>query len=221
MSFDLDDTLWDCEPAIVAAENALYEWHQKTTPEITEHHDPASLREFRATYYRAHPELHACVTTLRLQGLRELLAEFGVSESLAEEGFAVFYKARSNVRLYDGALQLLSDLGQRYKIAAITNGNADLHMIGIAGYFDLVYAANLATPPKPEPDMFLQCLDKWGIEAETLLHIGDNPITDVTGGHNAGVQTMWFNQYNVTWPAHLEPPHFEVQSVQDIASLLR
>lgn len=144
-----------------------------------------------------------------------------MSQALAEEGFEVFYKARSEVTLYDGALQMLSALKQRYKLAAITNGNADLHIIGIAGYFDLIYAADLATPPKPEPDMFHQCLNEWGLSADTLLHIGDNPVTDVTGGHNAGVQTMWFNQYNAMWPDHLKPPHFEVQSVRDIVSLFR
>lgn len=220
LSFDLDDTLWDCAPAIAGAEEALYAWHQDVTPDVAKAHSPDSLQAYRTRIKMDYPELQGCVTASRLAGLRRLLAEFGYPESLAEQGFTVFYKARSDVQLYDGALELLASLQQDYRLAAITNGNADLESIGIADFFEYIYAADLTKAAKPASDMFRLCLDDMNIQASELLHIGDNPVTDVGGGHNARVKTLWYNPYNSAWPAHLEVPHYRAHSLADIASLL-
>lgn len=221
VSFDLDDTLWDCAPAIEAAEQALFAWHQQVTPAIVKAHDPESLQAFRTSIRAEFPELQGCVTASRLAGLRRLLAEFGYPEKLAEEGFTVFHRARSDVQLYYGAIELLSALQQDYRLAAITNGNADLQSIGIAKFFDSIYAADLTMPAKPAPEMFQLCLKDMNVPASALLHIGDNPVTDIVGGHNAGVQTLWFNQYNARWPDHLKVPHHQAQSLTEIVSLFK
>lgn len=221
ISFDLDDTLWHCAPAITHAEEALFEWHKIATPKVTRVHTMESLLAYRSQMQAARPELLGCVTAMRIAGLKALLADFGYPEELATEGFAVFYNARSEVDLYDGVLEMLATLKQHYRLAAITNGNADLHRIGIAGYFEQIYAADLTLAPKPEPAMFQQCLRDLDIPACALLHIGDNPATDIGGGHNAGVQTLWFNPYNDAWPDHLSAPHFEVQALSDITALLQ
>lgn len=220
ISFDLDDTLWHCAPAIARADAALFAWFGEHTPGIVAQHTPASLQVYQSSIRQAFPELSRCVTATRLAGLRTLLREFGYAESLAEEAFAVFYRARSEVELYQGAVEMLKALKSRYRLAAITNGNADLDLIGISGYFDVIYAANLELAPKPEPDMFLRCLSQLALPASALLHIGDNPVADVGGGLNASVQTLWFNQYNDSWPEHLPRPHFQAQSLSDIVTLL-
>ncbi|ASJ72361.1 HAD family hydrolase [Granulosicoccus antarcticus] len=220
ISFDLDDTLWHCAPAIAKADAALFDWFREKTPSIVAVHSPGSLQAYQSTVRQANPDVTRCVTATRMVGLRTLLREFGYAESLAEEAFAVFYRARSEVELYEGALDMLKLLKSRYLLAAITNGNADLGLIGISDYFDVVYAANLQLAPKPEPDMFHRCLTKLDLPASALLHIGDNPVTDVVGGLNASVQTLWFNQYNVDWPEHLPQPHFQAQTLSDIVTLL-
>ncbi len=220
ISFDLDDTLWHCAPAIARAEAALFGWFGKHAPEIVAEHTPASLQAYQSSVRQANPEFSQCVTATRLVGLRSLLREFGYAESLAEDAFSVFYRARSEVELYEGAVEMLKTLKSQYRLAAITNGNADLDLIGIAGYFDVIYAANLDLPPKPEPDMFLRCLSQLELPASSLLHIGDNPVADVVGGLNASVQTLWFNQYNDSWPEHLPQPHFQAQSLSEIVALL-
>jgi putative hydrolase of the HAD superfamily len=220
VSFDLDDTLWACAPAIANAEAALYRWHQQVTPAIVESLSPASLQGFRTAFREANPALHGCVSAMRLAGLRALLNEFGYAESLAEEAFAVFYRARSEVQLYPGVIDMLDALKCRFRLAAITNGNADLELIGISSYFDVVYAADLDLRPKPQPDMFERCLMDMDLPAQGLLHIGDNPVADIGGGHNARVQTLWFNPYNECWPEYLPPPHFQAQALSEIVSLL-
>lgn len=221
ISFDLDDTLWDCAPAIVKAEKALYEWHVEKTPAITKVHTPESLLEYRKQVRVEYPELTRCVTAIRKQGLKKLLLEYEYPEEWVDEAFAVFYKARSEVVLYEGVSAMLGQLNQTFRLAAITNGNADLQSIGIEKHFERIYAANLTLLEKPAPDMFHQCLADMNISADALLHIGDNPVTDVHGAAAVGVQTLWFNPYNRTWPEHLEPPNYEVQAIPDVVTLLQ
>lgn len=216
VSFDLDDTFWDCAPAIENAEAALFDWHAVNTPRILAAHDPDSLLQFRTRIRKQYPELAGCVTAIRLQGLRSLLAEFDYPEELAEEGFSVFYRARSEVVIYPQVLELLRGLSGRRKVAAITNGNADLEYIGIAHLFDKILSADLHLKAKPHPDMFERCVEYFGIRADQMLHIGDNPVTDVVGGIEAGVQTIWFNQHGHDWPDHLATPHFEMRSITGI-----
>ena len=221
ISFDLDDTLWDCAPAIRNAEKTLYEWHKEKTPAITKVHSPESLLEYRKQVRLEYPELTRCVTAIRMQGLKKLLVEFGYPEGWADEAFAVFYKARSEVVLYEGVTEMLDRLNQTFRLAAITNGNADLQSIGIEKHFERIYAANLTLLEKPAPDMFIQCLADMNISADALLHIGDNPVTDVHGAAAVGVQTLWFNPYNQAWPEHLEPANYEVQAIPDVVALFQ
>ena len=221
ISFDLDDTLWDCAPAIAKAEEALFAWHLRVTPKITAEHTPATLQEYRNEFRKENPSLKGCVTAMRKAGLRSLLTSFEYPENLVEEAFSVFFKARSEVELYPGTLDMLDSLSTSYGLAAITNGNADLQSIGISRYFSHIYAANLTLLEKPAPDMFELCLLEMDIQPSALMHIGDNPVTDIFGAKNAGVQTTWFNQYNDVWPEHLEPPDFEVSSLSDVVLLFQ
>jgi len=220
VSFDLDDTLWDCAPAILHAEETLYTWLEQHHPHVVSDHTRDTMRELRATMYSTHPHLTTDVTMMRKAMLMQLFDRDENSEQLAEQAFAVFYKARSNVVLYEGTHEILTALQQQYKVAAITNGNANLHLIGLADYFDDIQSANLKNPPKPESDMFRACCEKLGIAADELLHVGDNPQTDVVGGHNAGARTVWFNRADVLWPDTLPRADFEVKSLSELQQLL-
>lgn len=220
VTFDLDDTLWHCAPAIRRAEAAVYDWFATETPRVVAEHSAESLLEHRMHIYAIHPELHADVTALRKTAFRALLREHAYAESLAEQAFAVFYRARSKVDLYAGVHEMLEALASRYRLAAITNGNADLQQIGIAHYFEDIQLASLNNAPKPDPHMFNTTLTRFDLPAHALLHVGDNPETDIGGAHNAGVLSLWFNQYDEMWPDELPEPHFQVQSLTELQHLL-
>lgn len=220
VSFDLDDTFWDCAPALERAEQVLFEWMKKATPRVTAVHDAQSLLGFRAEFRKKNPQLAGCVTAMRLQGMQALLAEFDYDETLAQDGFNIFYRARSEVTLYPGVKQLLQSLADRYHLAAITNGNADLGYIGIAEYFDKVLAANLEVKAKPAADMFDQCCSHFDIEPGNLLHVGDNQVTDILGAVDAGAQSLWFNQFRLPWQHEAARPHYEARSIGQVSSLL-
>jgi len=220
ISFDLDDTLWDCAPAILNAEETLYTWLERYHPQVVADQNRESMRELRANMYQTHPHLVTDVSMMRKASLQLLFDQHENSEQLVEQAFSVFYKARSEVVLYEGTHEILGALRERYKVAAITNGNASLQQIGISEYFHDIQSASLANPPKPEPDMFAACCRNLGIDAHELLHVGDNPQTDVVGGHNAGARTVWFNQFDTNWPEELRRADFEVKSLSELQLLL-
>lgn len=220
ISFDLDDTFWDCAPAIINAEKTLYRWFAAETPRIVKSHSPESLVEHRVALGNEQPHLRADVTALRVESIRRLMLAHDYDPDFADTAFAVFYRARSDVKLYDGVVDMLAVLQQKYRLAAITNGNADLEQIGIAHFFEDIQAASLENPPKPRADMFHRCLELFALPPSALLHVGDNPETDVGGGHNAGVQTLWFNQHGDPWPDVIDGPHHVVGSIADMRNLL-
>lgn len=220
VSFDLDDTLWDCEPVIQRAEAVLHQWLERNTPRIIAAHTDESLLAHRLAFYESYPDLHGDVTAMRKGSLQQLFAEHGYHEALVSEAFSAFYQARSKVVLYDGVEEMLSVLGKRYQLAAITNGNADLEIIGIAHHFHDIQRASLTIPAKPDTAMFKACLAALDLPPAALLHVGDSPYTDVGGAQGAGVLTVWYNQYNAVWPDTQPPPDFEVKSIQELTNLL-
>lgn len=174
------------------------------------------MQQFR----EAHPELTGCVSSMRSAAIKALLAEYQYEAALAEQGFDVFYRARSEVSLYPGVIDLLSTLGARFRLAAITNGNADLALIGIDSYFDQIYAASLVLKAKPAAHMFESCCSHFGILPASLLHVGDNPVSDIKGAIDAGAQSLWFNQHGLPWPEEFAAPHFEANNLSEVKSLL-
>ena len=220
VSFDLDDTFWDCAPAIQNAERVLRDWLHKQAPAVLEQIDVLSILERRQRLVHETPELAGDVTATRKRLLAELYRDAGQDESTSEQAFAVFYRARSEVVLYEGVTRLLDALKPRYQVAAITNGNADLAQIGIADRFDIVLRATLDMPAKPDRAMFDRALEHFGIDAAAMLHVGDNRVTDVEGAQSAGVGAVWFNPPGDPWSGTAPAPEYTVRSIAELHRLL-
>ncbi|MBX2835528.1 MAG: HAD-IA family hydrolase [Gammaproteobacteria bacterium] len=220
ISFDLDDTLWDCDSVIRQAEQQAWQWLTEHTPRITEQHERDIIGQLRREIVDKEPHLVTDVTRLRHTIYKELLIRHDYHSELADQLFNVFYIARSNVTLYDGVLNMLDSIRQHFKVAAITNGNADLSIVGIDGHFADVQRASVDNPPKPDAHMFEQCMKNLDLTSDRLIHIGDNPETDVCGAKRAGLKAIWFNQTGATWPSELDPPDIEANSIDHLTQLL-
>lgn len=199
ITFDLDDTLWECKPVIARAERRLHQWLDRHYPRITRRRGLEAMIDHRTAYMRRHPELHHDLTRLRKQWLGELASEAGYDHSLVEPGFRVFWEARNEVQPFQEALEALESLGGLYVIGAITNGNADVHHIGIGHHFDFVVRAEEAGAAKPHPQIFRKALEQAGCEAGQAVHVGDDPERDVLGAQAVGMRTVWVNPRGVAW----------------------
>jgi putative hydrolase of the HAD superfamily len=204
--FDLDDTLWDCQPVIVRAEHAMLDFLRERYPRVLERHDLDSMRALRMQVAHEHPAMRHDFTWLRLESLRRHARDAGYPETMADEGFDVFLRARNEVVLYDDVRPALDRLVGGYRLFAVSNGNADLAAIGLARFFEQSLAARDAGMLKPDPRIFAMLLERAGIAPRHVVHVGDDPDADVEGARRAGVAAVWLNRYGNPWPRASQPP---------------
>jgi putative hydrolase of the HAD superfamily len=218
--FDLDDTLWEVGPVIVRAEHAMLDFLAERYPRVLELHTLDSMRDVRARMALEHPAMRHDFTWLRLESLRRHAREAGYPEAMAEDVFAVFYRARNDVTLYDDVLPALERLYGRYRLFAISNGNADLAAIGLARFFEHAVAARDAGVLKPDPRIFTLLLQRAGVVAEHALHAGDDVVADVEGARRAGITPVWVNRDGADWSAAASPQPLTVRSLAELAVLV-
>jgi 2-haloalkanoic acid dehalogenase type II len=216
LSFDLDDTLWAVEPVMHAAEAAMLAWLREHHPQMMDGQDRESLRATRLRVAQQFPDRSHDMTFLRHRALTEMFAAAGHPTAHADEAFEVFYAARNRVKLYDEVEDSLKRLSERYRLFALSNGNADLQRCGIAHWFEGHITAISAGAAKPDIRIFTRLLDEAGVEAGQVLHIGDDPHLDVMGAAQAGMQAVWLNRDAKSWPAQLPPPPRTILSLEEI-----
>ena len=158
---------------------------------------------------------------LRKLALGRVALDSGYDQSLVEPAFAVFDEARNNVELYPEVETELATLAEHFVLVAVTNGNADLHRIGIAQHFRAIVTSVEVGVAKPAAPIFDEAILRTGIAAAQTIHVGDHPDTDITGAQNAGMRTAWVNRIGATWPDHLDAPDATIQTMTDLRELLQ
>jgi HAD superfamily hydrolase (TIGR01549 family) len=220
ISLDLDDTLWPVAPVIAAAEAALYDWLKERYPRAVRSHSPDTMRALRARIAAQFPEQSYDLTFLRRRALVSQFTAAGYAESACEEALEealeVFLAARNRVEFFDDVRPALERLRTRYRLFALSNGNADLERCGIGALFDGHVSAIAAGAAKPDARIFQALRDMTGVAASEILHVGDDPITDVVGARQAGMQTAWLNRDARSWPVALAPPARTISTLAEI-----
>ncbi|ASP38162.1 HAD family hydrolase [Bacterioplanes sanyensis] len=217
ITLDLDHTLWDTDPVIIAAEQATYDWIAQHCPVAIEFYTLEALRQYKNTIAECYPQWRHQVSKLRIEVLRRVFLQAGLQETaaadFAEQAFAVFYHARSQVTLFDGALQALQQLSENAPLVAVTNGNADLSLIGIEPLFAGHLSAEKVGAAKPDPTMFEQAMAQHGVTATQCVHVGDHQEQDVVAAKRLGMKTVWVNLSDAAWT------HTECEPDQEINHL--
>jgi FMN hydrolase / 5-amino-6-(5-phospho-D-ribitylamino)uracil phosphatase len=216
ISLDLDDTLWPVAPVIAAAEAALHEWLQERYPRTMHGHSISSMRALRAKIAAQFPEQSHDLTFLRRRALAAQFIGAGYAEAACEEALEVFLAARNRVEFFDDVRPALERLRTRYRLFALSNGNADVERCGLGAFFDGHVSAIAAGAAKPDARIFAALRDMAGVPADEILHVGDDPITDVVGARQAGMQTAWLNRDARIWPVALAPPARTIATLAEI-----
>jgi 2-haloalkanoic acid dehalogenase type II len=192
--FDLDDTLWPIAPVIAAAETSLHAWLAAHAPKVAASFDSATLRARRLALLEAAPELAHDLAALRRRGLEQAFAEAGEDAAQIEGAMRHFLAARNAVQPYDDVLPGLLQLGARLTLGTITNGNADLEVVGLAHHFKVSLAAARFGRGKPDPAIFRAACDALGVAPAAAVYVGDDLELDVRGAQQAGLRAVWMNR---------------------------
>ena len=217
---DLDDTLWDVGPVIVRAEIVLYEWLGRHYPRVTELFSPDDIRGVRATAGQEHPEKLHDLSWLRRETYQRLARRAGYPPEMADAAFEVFQTARNQVSLFDDVLPVLETLVHRRPLLALTNGNADLEVIGLAHFFHYSFTAAELGVAKPDPAVFREVAYRSGMAAGDIVYVGDDPRMDVVAARRAGMRAIWVNRRGVDWPDDVGEPGHEVRDLRGLLELL-
>jgi FMN hydrolase / 5-amino-6-(5-phospho-D-ribitylamino)uracil phosphatase len=224
ISFDLDDTLWPIGPTIERAEAALHAWltvHSPMTAAMFS--SPEALREIRE-YIRIElpkkkPELKYDLGAVRLEAIRLAMYRAGENPLFANEAYKAFYAARNKVDLFNCCIDVLAALSARYPLAALSNGNADIQLVGLGTYFKVAVCAREAKMAKPDTRIFDLTAQKLGVANAHVLHVGDYALMDCVGALKAGMQTVWLNRTDSVWH-HDMPQPVTVSSLSELLTLL-
>jgi 5'-nucleotidase len=124
-----------------------------------------------------------------------------------------------------GAVKLLNSLKGKVKLGIITNGFTSLQYArlkhnNLVNHFDFVVTSEEAGKAKPHPDIFNHAITHIGkVDMNEILMVGDNPLSDILGGNNMGMDTCWLNVNNKPQPTGVHAD-FQVSELAELQSLL-
>jgi glucose-1-phosphatase len=97
-------------------------------------------------------------------------------------------------RLFPGAVELLTSLRSRFRLAALSNSN-ELHWdrntndLGVTSLFELAISSHQVGLYKPDPKMYLTALDRLGASPDKVMFFDDVPV-NVIAASALGIQAF-------------------------------
>jgi len=68
--------------------------------------------------------------------------------------------------------------------------------------------------------MFQTALERFGLPAHEVLHVGDSEVDDVEGAKAAGLRVAWVNRDGRRRRARGPAPDFEIRDLKELLGLL-
>lgn len=166
------------------------------------------------------------LSELKVSRYRIFLDRIGARDVSPED--ATKYYEQALCRGYfilPGAVEMLEALYKKYDLYIASNGTPNVQHSridgsGIAKYFKDVFISHELGASKPDKAFFDICFSKIdGFDPETALMIGDSLTSDIAGGINAGIKTLWYNP-RLSVPDNGIKADYEVCSLEEIAVIV-
>ena len=196
--FDLDHTLWDFEKnsaltfqEILSASNISID-----IDEFLHTYVPINLKYWKK--YREEKILKKELKYIRLKETFDQL-QFSVDDQTIDHlSDQYILKLPNYNHLFEGTIEILEYLKEKYKLHIITNGfeevqNKKMKKSGILHFFDHIITSESVGVKKPNPKVFEYALNKAKTNASSSVMIGDNLEADISGAINCGMEAIHFN----------------------------
>lgn len=123
-----------------------------------------------------------------------------------------------------GAEEAVTELHKKYKLYLASNGTASvqhsrLKSANLYRHFDGIFISQEIGFNKPSKEYFEACFAKIpGFDPKKAIIAGDSLTSDILGGKNAGIATVWVNPSRKK--AGDIQPDYEIESITQLEALL-
>lgn len=204
--FDLDHTLWDFDRNSELAFQDIFEKNKITitVEDFLKVYIPINFEYWR--YYR---EARVTKEQLRYGRLKKSFDVLQVNiDDFLIDRLSVDYidhLPRHN-KLFDGALELLEELNEKYHLHIITNGFEEVQTLKLQNskidhFFKTMTSSEAAGVKKPHAKIFHHALKAANATVTESVMVGDTYDADIIGAQNIGMQTICFNYHKATLKA--------------------
>lgn len=219
--FDLDDTLFDFHKAEkIALTKTLVHFGIDPTEETL-----ALYSTINAAHWKRLELGEISREEVKVGRYRELFKTIGVECDPVKA--TAYYESMLAIGHYfmPGAPELLEELYRKYRLYIVSNGTAKVQegrigSSGIAKYMDGIFISQILGANKPDKQFFDICfaeIPDFSL-SETVI-IGDSLSSDIKGGINAGITTVWFNTKGIENDNDIKPD-YTIKELSEVPGLL-
>ncbi len=219
--FDLDDTLFDFHKAEkIALTKTLVHFGIDPTEETL-----ALYSTINAAHWKRLELGEISREEVKVGRYRELFKTIGVECDPVKA--TAYYESMLAIGHYfmPGAPELLEELYRKYRLYIVSNGTAKVQegrigSSGIAKYMDGIFISQILGANKPDKQFFDVCfaeIPDFSL-SETVI-IGDSLSSDIKGGINAGITTVWFNPKGIENDNNIKPD-YTIKELSEVPGLL-
>ena len=219
--FDLDDTLFDFHKAEkIALTKTLVHFGIDPTEETL-----ALYSTINTAHWKRLELGEISREEVKVGRYRELFKTIGVECDPVKA--TAYYESMLAIGHYfmPGAPELLEELYRKYRLYIVSNGTAKVQegrigSSGIAKYMDGIFISQILGANKPDKQFFDICfaeIPDFSL-SETVI-IGDSLSSDIKGGINAGITTVWFNPKGIENDNDIKPD-YTIKELSEVPGLL-
>lgn len=220
--FDLDNTLLDFNKAErIAIQKTLCHIGIEPKDAILNRYSEINLAQWKLL-----EQGKLTRSEVKVRRYRLLFDELGVDFS-PREATAIYESFLGQGHYFmDGAQDLLHALTGRFRLYLVTNGTAAvqkgrIQSAGLKRYFNDMFISENVGYPKPDLRYFTYCFAHIpDFQKEQTIIVGDSLTSDIQGGKNAGIRTVWFHPKHVQNNTDLLPD-YEISHLSELPALLQ
>ena len=217
---DLDDTILDFQKAErIALAKSIREFGVEPTEAVL-----ARYHEINKWHWEQ-LELGKLTRPQVLEGrFVQLFRELGQEVSAADCMKSYEHNLSIGHYFLPGAEEAVKRLHEKYRLFLVSNGTAvvqqgRLTSANLYPWFEKVFISQEIGFNKPDKAFFDRCFAQIpGFDPRKALMVGDSLTSDIQGGINAGLRTVWVNPAHK--PAGNIRPDYEIEGLSQLEALL-
>ncbi|HRH60933.1 MAG TPA: YjjG family noncanonical pyrimidine nucleotidase [Chitinophagaceae bacterium] len=223
--FDLDHTLWDFETNAKESMQELYDintLHARGVTDFDHFFERYSYHNTRL--WDRYTKGFLKQEELRWKRIWLTLLDFKIGDESLSRKMSVEFLERlpHKKNLFPYTMEILEYLcAKNYTLHLVTNGFDEIQFMKLRSsnlqqYFENVVTSEASGYLKPGKEIFEFALQKAGAAKHESIMIGDNLDADISGGMNAGLDTVFVNHLQV---ATTMQPTYTVHHLKELEDI--